>query len=420
MVDILPFKGIRYNPNNLNISDVVAPPYDVISDEERDELHGRHENNIIRLILGKGYATDDDTDNKYTRAKQAFEDWLEEGILMEDPESSFYVYEEEYTVNGERKRMRGFIGLARLVEFDKGEILPHEETLSGPKADRLKLRRTTGANFSQIFTFYSDPDSIIEGLLNPTSEPEAELKDGNGVIHRLWRVNDQAVVGKVVELMKGKKLFIADGHHRYETALALRDELKQAGYDYVMMYFTNMDSGGLSILPAHRIVTNIDYDKSRFFHGLERFFLVEEVEKDGEGGMEKMFEKMKEANSKHIFGLFLEGKYYTLTLKDPAVMDERIKDRSQAWRRLDVTILHTLVLGDILGIEEDERHIRYEIDGSKAVKMAWQMGVQMVFFLNPTKVKQVRDVALAGERMPGKATYFYPKLLSGLVMRKIE
>jgi uncharacterized protein (DUF1015 family) len=420
MVDILPFHGIRYNPKRVDISRVVAPPYDVISDEERDELYGQDKRNVIRLILGKDYSTDDDTDNKYIRAKRTFGEWLEDGTLKKDPEPSLYVYEEEYTVKGERKKMRGFIGLVRLVEFEKGEILPHEETLSGPKADRIKLRRTTGANFSQIFTFYSDPEGVIEGLLNPTSDPEVEVKDGDGVIHRLWRIKDQEVIGKVVELMKGKKLFIADGHHRYETALALREELKDPGYDYVMMYFTNMDSGGLSILPAHRIVTNIDYDKTSFFQGLKRFFRVEEVERDGDGGLQRMFEGMAGADSKHVFGLFLEGKYYTLALKDPAVMDERIRERSRAWRHLDVTILHTLVLGDVLGIEEDERHIRYEIDPYKAVKMAWRMGVQMVFFLNPTKVSQVRDVALAGERMPGKATYFYPKLLSGLVMRKIE
>jgi len=399
---------------------VVAPPYDVITDEEREELYRRHDKNIVRLILGKGYSTDDESNNKYTRAAETFKTWLDEGVMVEDPEPSLYLYEEEYEIGGQRKRMRGFIALVRLVDFEEGTILPHEETLLGPKADRLKLRRTTRANFSQIFTFYSDPGGAVERLLEPSSGPEAELADRDGVVHRLWRVADPDVIAGVAELMKDKKLFIADGHHRYETALALRDEMKEEGFDYVMMYITNMDSGGLSILPAHRIVTNIEYDRDAFFQGIGRHFQVEEMERDGDGGMEKMLERMEGAGSGHIFGLFLEGKYYTLTLRDPGVMDQRIRDRSKAWRRLDVTILHTLILEDVLGIEEDERHIRYEIDPWKAVKTAWRMGVQMVFFLNPTRVSQVRDVALAGEKMPGKATYFYPKLLSGLVMRKIE
>lgn len=421
MVDIAPFRGIRYELEKVEIEGVVAPPYDVINEEERDGFYEANDHNIIRLILGKDYPGDTDNSNKYTRAWDYFNMWQDEGILTQEEEPSFYVYELEYRVNGQTKMMRGLIGLLKLVDFAKGEVLPHEETLKKPKADRLNLMRTMGANDSQIFTFYSDPkgniDSMVEGTIG---KPEAEVSDSDGVIHRLWKIDEPGVIADIVEDMKDRRLFIADGHHRYETSLALSKEMDGGGYENTMVYMTNMDATGMTILPAHRMIYGLaDFDIDDFITSLEENFEVEAIEEAGKDGLDKMMNSLCAlADEKRIFGLYSQEKYYLLSLRDAEVMDE-IPDRSTSWKRLNVTILHTLIVQDILGITGDENK-SYEIDEAKVVEEVDSGKYQLGLFLNPTMVDHVRDVALAGEKMPGKATYFYPKLLTGLVMRKIE
>jgi uncharacterized protein (DUF1015 family) len=417
MVQIAPFKGIRYDPDKVEIKGVVAPPYDVINEEERDGFYDAHDRNVIRLILGKEYPADTDESNRYTRARDHFNQWQDEGVLAQDGEPSLYVYELEYKVNGQTKRMRGLICLLKLVDFAKGEVLPHEETLKKPKADRLNLMRTMGANDSQIFTFYSDPegniDSKVEGALGT---PEAEVADSDGVIHRMWKIDDPVIISGIVGDMKDRKLYIADGHHRYETSLALSKEMKGAGYDHTLVFMTNMDASGMTILPAHRIISGLeDFHLEGFLSALDENFMVEEV-----GDLESMMNTMRRlAKEQRIFGLYCQGKYWLLTLMDEGVMDEKIPDKSTPWRRLNVTILHTLIMKDLLGVIGDENK-SYEIDEEKVVEAVDSGKYQLGLFLNPTMVDHVRDVALAGEKMPGKATYFYPKLLTGLVMRKIE
>lgn len=426
MVEILPFKGIRYNSKKIgNLKKVVAPPYDIISNEAKKRCYEKHECNVIRLILGKEFSSDNPKNNRYTRAASYFNSWLKDGILTQDSKPSIYVYEQKYFHKGKRKTLIGFIALVKLEEFDKGIILPHEETLSEPIEDRLKLMRTCKANFDQIFTLYSDPDKTIDQLLKikMNYKPVLGIIDENGIMHSVWKISKIDVIKKVAEEMKSKILFIADGHHRYVTALKFRDEMrkkirKYSGkelFNYRLAYLTNMDNKGITILPAHRLVRNIrEFNISKLKSAIRQYFHLEKVKK------KKMFEQMEKLNGlRHIFGMYYQHEFYLLTLKDEKILDEIIKaDVSKEWKRLDVSILHAFVLEHIMGMKNYEDNIAYEIDEKKAIQLVNNEEYQLAFFLNPTKVEQVRDIALAREKMPGKATYFYPKLLTGLVMSK--
>jgi uncharacterized protein (DUF1015 family) len=414
MVDILPFKGVRYG-KDIDIEKVITPPYDIIDDEEVEEYHARHENNIIRLILGKKYHDDSPENNFYTRARDSFNRWLEEGVLKKDERPCIYLLEQEYNANGEMKKMLGIISLVKLEEFEKGVILPHEETLPRHVDDRFHLMSICGANFSQIFTMYSDPEMVIEkALADEIKRPPIYEVNSDGILNRLWKIDDLGIIGKVTAEMKDKKLFIADGHHRYTTALMVRDKMRKergpGAYDYTMMYYTNMDSGGITILPAHRLLSNMDFDESKM-RKIEEYFEIENVEP------ESMLKKLKEvSNTHHVFGLCFEGKCYLLKLKDEDVMDSVIDSgKSREWKRLDVTIIHSLLIDLIV----DNDGLSYIIDEKEALEKANEKG-NLVIFVNPTKVGEVKRIALNGEKMPGKATYFYPKLLTGLVMNRVS
>lgn len=414
MVEILPFNGIRYD-KDIEIEKVITPPYDVITSSEEEEYHKRHENNIIRLILGKKSREDTPENNSYTRARDHFNGWLEEGVLTQDEQPSIYLLEQEYTVNGEEKKMQGIISLVKLEEFEKGVILPHEETLKEHVDDRFHLMSTCGANLSQIFAMYCDKEQVIEKTVEGGKEKnpviEAEL---DGIVNRLWMIDGPDVIAKVKSVMGDKKLFIADGHHRYTTALMVRDQARKRGgpdaFDYTMMYYTNMESGGITILPAHRLLGNIDFDESRM-QKIGEYFKIEDARQG------QMLKKLKEMGSaRHVFCLAFDGKCYLLTLKDEKIMDSVIDSgKSKAWKRLDVTIIHSLLI-DLL-VEGDG--LSYIIDESEALKKAGENG-NLVIFVNPTKIEEVKKIALNGEKMPGKATYFYPKLVTGLVMNKID
>jgi len=413
MVEIIPFKGIRYGTGD--VAKVVVPPYDVISDEEKDEYYSAHENNIIRLILGKEFPGDDSKNNRYTRASEYLEIWIKSGILKQDREPSIYVHEQEYCHREEKKNLSGFIALVRIEE---GAILPHEETLSKPIADRLKLMRATNANLCPIYALYSDENKTLEPALEVKQKPAADVKFDD-IRHKVWKVSDAAVIKKVKKEMKNKKLFIADGHHRYKTALAFRNEMrrKKSGgmHDYVMMFLVNMDSGGITILPAHRVVRMSN--ASKLENKIRRYFdsaVLKFGRKNKNTKIKEMLEEMERQEGKHIFGMYSGGnEFRLLTLKDEKILDKNIKGKSREWKRLDVAILHTL----LVNLEEK---IEYVINEKKAIRLIDEGMYNVAFFLNPTKVEQVKKIALANERMPGKATYFYPKLLTGLVLNKIN
>ena len=446
MAKIIPFKGILYNKEKIrDMKDVVAPPYDVISPPEQEELYKRHENNVVRLILGKESDSDTPDNNRYTKAKDSFDSWQKNSILIKDAFPSIYVYSQEYhlgeTEGFEKKRRLGFIALSKLENFGEGKIHPHENTLAKPKEDRLKLMQHCNANFSSIFGLFSDPSKRIDSVLKDymRHSPLYDLVDDAGMRHTLWAIRDNKVIQIITGVMSDKQVFIADGHHRYETAINYRNEMREklpnfTGeelYNYVMMYFTNTNSEGLSILPIHRLVSNLsNFDKKKIIKKAGEFFNIEKLslnESDEKTVKQKLFSDMKERGKKeHIFGMYLgNDEYLLLTLKDEDVLDRLITNsRHPSWKKLDVTILHTLLIEKVLGISEknlaEQKNITYTISEDEAIKDVKAGKYQIALFLNPTKIEEVKDVATAGEKMPQKSTFFYPKLLTGLVMNKLE
>jgi len=446
MAKIIPFKGILYNKEKIrDMKDVVAPPYDVISPPEQEELYKRHENNVVRLILGKESDSDTPDNNRYTKAKDSFDSWQKDSILIKDAFPSIYVYSQEYhlgeTEGFEKKRRLGFIALSKLENFGEGKIHPHENTLAKPKEDRLKLMQHCNANFSSIFGLFSDPSKRIDSVLKDymRHSPLYDLVDDAGMRHTLWAIRDNKVIQIITGVMSDKQVFIADGHHRYETAINYRNEMREklpnfTGeelYNYVMMYFTNTNSEGLSILPIHRLVSNLsNFDKKKIIKKAGEFFNIEKLslnESDEKTVKQKLFSDMKERGKKeHIFGMYLgNDEYLLLTLKDEDVLDRLITNsRHPSWKKLDVTILHTLLIEKVLGVSEknlaEQKNITYTISEDEAIKDVKAGKYQIALFLNPTKIEEVKDVAAAGEKMPQKSTFFYPKLLTGLVMNKLE
>ncbi|MHB0975612.1 MAG: DUF1015 domain-containing protein [Candidatus Aquicultorales bacterium] len=430
MADIKAFKGIRYDIEKVEACEaVVAPPYDVITKEEQSALIRRHKFNVVRLILPQEMPGDSAAGNRYTRAASLFEAWLDKGVLRRDGEPSVYVYEQDYESEGRGLRRTGFIALAKIEDFATGKIKAHERTLAGPKADRLNLLRATKANLSQVFSLYWDVDRETDALLAAAVNRQPDLGFVyQSVGQRLWRVSDPSVIGELTRVMADKSLFIADGHHRYETALNYRNEMRErtgiktgdAPFDYVMMMFVNMESEGLTILPTHRALRNLPkINEEKFRLNLEHFFEVRPME-----SLEALIAEMKRLEDRHAIGAYIGRKSYTLlTVRDEDAISEAIDgDHSRDWRLLDVSILHSIVIGRVLGLRGTnmENSIKFIVDPREAVKAVDDGAYQAAFLLNPTKIEQIRSIADKGETMPQKSTYFYPKLLSGLVFNKLE
>ncbi len=429
MVEIYPFRGVRYNLEKVgDLSSVVTQPYDKITPEMQEGYYKRSPYNIVRVILNK-----EPGERRYTQAKEYLERWLAERVLIRD-QPAIYAYYQEYQAGEERLTRKGFIALFKLSEYGDG-ILPHERTLSKPKEDRLKLMRATRANLGQVFVLYSDPELRINQILDQQisgQEPlEAVDEFDPGTVHRLWLVQDQRAIEEIVKLMQNKTLFIADGHHRYETALAYRDEQRAQNapcpgpesYEKVMLTFVNMDDRGLTIFPTHRLIHELELpeltpegleQRLREHFELERFPLAAE---------EEFLRALRARADEHAFGLYLRGfeNLYLLTLKDEAVMDELVPDRSPEWRRLDVTICHWLILDKVFGIAPDqvEGKIGYERSAQAALEAVRRGEEAGVILLNPTKVEEVRRIARHSERMPQKSTDFHPKMLTGLVLNRL-
>ncbi|MGE4545149.1 MAG: DUF1015 domain-containing protein [Pedobacter sp.] len=441
MAKINPFRAVRYNLEKIqDPARVTAPPYDVISPELQEDLYQRSPFNIVRLILGKVEDSDDESNNRYTRAAGFFRQWLADDVLVRDDQPSIYLYDEEYAVEGVGTVVRkGFIALARLEDFATGMVKPHEKTLSGPKADRLKLTKACEANFSPIFGLYSDPCCVQEALTWELKKrtPDVEVTDEDGVIHRLWQVTDCTVIGKVCDLLEKKPLFIADGHHRYETALNYRDFRRQQCEDfsgkelfnYVLMYFANMEDQGMSIFPTHRLVYGLEsFRLEPFLSELSVYFEVEAHTVDPDEAQSRREARdilQNKGEDRPTIGLFAGGRtLYVLTLKDATCMDVFFDEKaSKALRTLDVSVLHRLVLEKMLHItpeaQERQTNLKYVKNFDEPFSLVQSGQYQLAFLMNATRMVQVRDVANAGEKMPQKSTYFYPKLLSGLVVNQI-
>ena len=435
MVKVLPFKGITYNIQKINrLDDVMSPPYDIISKEMQEELYKKHPYNFVRLILGKEKPSDNENDNRYTRAKELFNKWLKEGILVESDKPAVYPYKIEYMVNNELKVMNGFFILLKL-DPDYKMVKAHEKTLSKPKIDRLNLMRACVANLEPIQLLYIDRDDKIRERVDSTLDsPIIDVKGYDGFNHKLWRVEDEDVISMIQDELRDKILFIADGHHRYQTAVNFAKEMREktgntnedAPFNYRMVILVNMFDKGLSILPTHRLIKKQGVDIDDLLSKAECYFTVEEKTFDSSKTTPKEISKKIRDEIKtdkgHKFALYIRGKYYVLTLKDEKYMDEFARGESETWRRLDVSILHKIVLEHLMGINQDnlEDHVRYTRVDEEAVRFVDEGRFDLSFLMNPTRISELKAIADAGEHMPQKSTYFLPKMLSGLVIYKMN
>jgi uncharacterized protein (DUF1015 family) len=440
MATVTPFRGIVYNQERIkDLKDVVTPPYDVISERDRQAYFDRHPQNVIRLILSKEEPEDTEENNRYTRAARHFHTWLEEGILKQDNEPALYLTRMDFTSEGMVRARLGFIALVELEDFGGG-ILPHEKTFSATKADRLRLLEACKANFSPVFSLFSDPDEAIMGILRPAAEksdPDADFTEVIGYRHRLWRVTDPEIHRMVREKLAVRPLYIADGHHRYETALSYRRQMEsqkggpdvRAPYNSVMMYLTSMQDPGLIMRSVHRMLCQVSPSAmDRFAEKAGAFFDVEamDIGPDGHAGVPGSFlAKIREGAGKGVLGAVLRGHKiaYILRVKE-GIMDQLFDGEMPGpLRRLDVTVATKLVLGKVLGFGEaaldDERRILYTSRTPRVFRAIHAGKCDVALILNPTRLSDVEETSQAGLIMPRKSTYFFPKVLSGLVMNKL-
>jgi uncharacterized protein (DUF1015 family) len=411
MANIYPFRSLQYALEKVPIEKVVTQPYDKISIEMQERYYAAHPNNIVRIVSGKSFPDDTPSRNVYTRAAKYLKDWRESGMLRQSAEPAFFVYFQRFAVPGENeiRTRKGFVGLGQLEDYSNKVVFPHERTLTGPKKDRLELLRHTKTQFEQIFMLYEDPARRIDVLMDEIAlhRPDVQLTDEYGVEHTMWTVVDRERVAFIQRQMVDRKLIIADGHHRYETALAYRDEMRgEKGTDRIPMCLFNMHSPGLSILPTHRVVSNLpNFDPKTFFERASEWFDTA----IGDGV---------------TIGVFMENDLSRLQLKPSADLAVVMPDLSDRQRTLDVVILHRLILEKCLGVTEDavkkESHITYVRERAAAINAVRQGNAQVAFLLNPTRLDQMRDIAFEGNVMPQKSTDFYPKVLSGLTMYAMD
>jgi len=434
MAEIVPFKAFRYDPHQVKLEDVLTQPYDKITPEMQSRYYDLSAHNLVRIILGKAFETDSDKFNVYTRAAEYLHDWRSGGILKQDQEPSIYLYVQTFTVPGTRNlaERRGLIALGRLHDYSEGVVFRHEQTLAKPRQDRLNLLRATRAHFGQIFMLYSDPQAEVERTLEKQTEedPDLSVLDEYEVMHRVWRIHEPTLVGKVQELMKEKKLLIADGHHRYETALAYRDERRSrsegsdrnAAYEFVMMTLVRMESPGLVILPTHRVVHGLPtFDRERMLESAKRFFDIDRIDLRTESRSATTLLEEAGAGGTSFVAVTRQGPYLLRAKK--RIVQDALSFIPSDQRELDVIQLHKLLLERILGISEEairnQDHVKYERDAFEAISWVRQ-GANVAFLMNPARIEQVSGVAFGGQVLPQKSTDFYPKLLSGLTLYVLE
>ena len=426
MVDLKPFRGLFYNQSKVgDLSRVVTLPYDIISESKQKRYYDASKYNYVRLILGLEQPGDDDKNNKYKRAASFLEDWVKEKVLVLDAKPGFYVYEQDYEIEGVKKKQVGFISLVKLEPFEKGVILPHEQIYEKPLVDRHMLLKETRASLESIIGIYSDPARDTTRILEDAMQaaPRIDLAHDDCVRNRVWQVNDKKMIERLAALMADKKVIIADGHHRYNTALKYFKEEGRGDCPcgYIMMLLYNMDDV-LTIMPTHRVLKNIpsfnpEVAKKKF----GEYFRVEDFEfseRTKENALKGMFDSLDAKKDKHAFGVYMGGgKFSLILLKGRGMIQDFVDNtKSMQWNEMDVTILHSLVIEYLLGVKRDDmENIRYLKDKLKAVELVDSGGWEVAFFLNATKLSQVKAIAEAGEKMPQKSSYFYPKPLSGLV-----
>lgn len=435
MAEIFPFRAASYSLKAIpDLSKVVTQPYDKITPEIQDRCYERDPHNLVRILLGRTEPEDNDKENVYTRASKTFERWMDEEILVPQRQAALYPYFQQYELPGRpglRKLRKGFVGLTKLEEYSKGIVHRHEETHSGPKQDRLELLKSTRAHFGQLLVLYSDPEGEIERILDAATDHPAwmQLTDDYGVLHRLWRSRREQEILDIVAKMKDKPLIIADGHHRYETALAYRrlrqeQEAEDSRADFVMMTFVRMESNGLTILPTHRLLHGLDsFHWEQFKKKAADLFELEEVDLSSAEREKEFQDRLAEARAERpTIGVRAAGAAGGLLMRLRPDIDlaKLLPDCPPEQRDLDVAILHHLVIERLLGITKEavrkQTNIRYVREWDQGIKAVSSGEAQLCFFLNPTPIKKMVENALAGHPLPQKSTDFYPKLLSGLAI----
>jgi len=452
MAQVHPFQAFRYNPQRVPFERVLTQPYDKISTSMQESYYAADPHNLVAVEKGRSYPTDTPQNNVYTRAAAALESWIREDIVKQDPAPSFYAYSQQYAVpgTGEQRTRRGFIGAGKLEDYAAGVVFRHEHTLSGPKADRLELLRHTRTHTGQLFMLYSDPQKRIDGILTDvecSTPAEMLLRDEYDVVHRLWAISDSGRTAAIKQVMEEQKLVIADGHHRYETALNYRNERRlhagglhpsapyaQASYDFAMMTFVNTCSEGLTILPTHRLAANLhDFSWSEARRYLEPWFEAQAFpfadDSQKTEAQNKFLAQLQHARAQRAIGAYPSAEpgkraYYVLTLRRGADLSQLLHAVSPLQRELDVVLLHDGILEPAFGITPQavtaEKNLSYEREASAALDAVDRGAAQIAFLLNPVDVDQVMHIATAGEVMPQKSTDFYPKLLSGIAMYRID
>jgi len=445
MAEIIPFRALRYNPRFVpDLKNVVAPPYDVISPEAQERYHARHPHNVVRLILAKDAAVGEPGGSRYARAAETFDAWRREGILRRDPVPALYLYEQEFSLGDEhRLRRRGLLALVRLHDYADRVIFPHEQTFSRYKDDRLQLMRTCPANLEAILGFYPGPNPTITDILarHMDTDPTVCLVDEDGVGHRLWLVHDGAAVAALQAALRDRPVVIADGHHRYETALNFRNErrahdpgteeaLRRRADSFVLMNLIQMDDPGLVILPTHRVIRRgLTCTGETLTAALAGHFRVNRLPLDAADPLRSLRIALADLTLRRGAGVacavYAGGwQILVLELTDATVSQALLADgHAPAFANLDVAVLHRLVIEGILGIPSASQAadaIRYTREESQALAEVRSGEAALALFLNPPRVEQVQAVAMAGERMPQKSTFFYPKVLSGLVMSPLD
>ena len=435
MAEIRAFRALRFSRTAGAPEQLVCPPYDIISEQQRLGYLQRNPHNIIRLELPR------DGEDPYRQAAETLSAWQAEGLLRQDERPGLYVYEIEFSTDGMdgcpigpgRHSVAGLVAQVHLEEFSKGIVLPHEETLSKAKADRFELMKATACNFSNIYSLYMDADGgeptapLLQQVMSAPAD--VELTDEAGSVHRLWPVYDPAWIARVTEKFRHTRLYIADGHHRYETALHYRDTMRAQGTpvgaasDYVMMYLVEMEHPGLAVFPTHRLLRDLPhFDQAALLRQCERDFVVTRDLPLGQLNAQML---AAYAQGQKAFALYTGGdKYTALTLRDMRLLDDRLAEFPPAVRHLDVQILHSLILERLLGIDKENMknqvNLTYTRSLSQAISQVGEHTAQACFILNPTRVTEIRDVAAIGAKMPQKSTYFYPKLITGLTMNVLK
>lgn len=432
-----PFKAFRFDAGVVgNVGDCIAPPYDVINDAQQEQLYKKSRHNLVRIIKGKTKPSDNSENNQYTRAADYLARWIEDGALKQDSAEAIYAYVQDFEVAGTRYQRSSFIALAKLEDF--GDIVkPHEQVLHKPMVDRLSLKRATSADFGLVFMLYDDEKKLADGIIEQAAwqPPLIEFVDEQDVRHRIFAITGKQDIEQIVKMMSDKSCIIADGHHRYTTGLTYSKENSNPAAKYQMLAFSNMHQDGLIVLATHRLVGNLEnFSMKKLIEQLGEKFRITKFEfssaQTKQQAEQDMLERMRAEHDKDesAFGIYgHDNAFYVAVLKDKRRMDSIVPDMSPAWKTLDVSILHKLILEELLGIDQERlaegENLQYVKDTPNAIADSiTQVDAgqkQAAFFMNPIKMQQLKMVTEAGERMPQKSTYFYPKVYTGLTINKL-